>query len=357
MLYRGGRTVLHHTLVVQPITTADAEDAAVQGGEMPALEPETLLDAFSAAVVRVVQRVAPAVVGLRVVRSTHRGSDVPGAGSGFLITPDGYVLTNSHVVHRARQIAVSLADGREFAAQLVGEDPATDLAVVRVQANGLPIAEFGDSDRLQVGQLVIAIGNPLGLQASVVTGVVSALGRSLRGPDGRLIENVIQTDAPLNPGNSGGPLVDTRGKVVGVNTAIIAGAQGLGFAIPASTAQWVVGQLVREGRVQRAWLGIIGELKSVPGRFVPEHGGTRAAGIAVREVIVGSPAERAGLRPGDVIVSLDGAPVRSPTDLQRLLGRAPVGSTIVLGVVRQGKLATVRAEMAPEPDRERQASR
>jgi S1-C subfamily serine protease len=200
MLYRGGRTVLHHTLVVQPITTADAEDAAVQGGAMPALEPETLLDAFSAAVVRVVQRVAPAVVGLRVVRSTHRGSDVPGAGSGFLITPDGYVLTNSHVVHRARQIAVSLADGREFAAQLVGEDPATDLAVVRVQANGLPIAEFGDSDRLQVGQLVIAIGNPLGLQASVVTGVVSALGRSLRGPDGRLIENVIQTDAPLNPG-------------------------------------------------------------------------------------------------------------------------------------------------------------
>ncbi|MCX2728318.1 trypsin-like peptidase domain-containing protein [Thermomicrobium sp. 4228-Ro] len=316
------------------------------------VEPETLLDAFSQAVVRVVQRVAPAVVGLQVVRSLglpQRVAEVPGAGSGFLIAPDGYVLTNSHVVHRARRIVVSLADGTELPAQLVGEDPATDLAVVRVQASGLPVAELGDSDRLQVGQLVIAIGNPLGLQASVVTGVVSALGRSLRGPDGRLIENVIQTDAPLNPGNSGGPLVDTRGKVIGVNTAIVAGAQGLSFAVPANTAQWVVGQLLREGRVRRAWLGIVGELRSVPGRYVPERGEPRAAGVAVLQVVEGSPAARAGLRAGDIIVSLDGVPLRSPTDLQRVLSRTPVGSTVTLGVVRQGKLLTLEAELAAEP--------
>ncbi len=322
------------------------------GDTVTPVEPETLLDAFSQAVVRVVQRVAPAVVGLHVVRSLgmpQRVAEVPGAGSGFLITPDGYILTNSHVVHRARRIVVSLADGTELPGELVGEDPATDLAVVRVQATGLPAAELGDSDRLQVGQLVIAIGNPLGLQASVVTGVVSALGRSLRGPDGRLIENVIQTDAPLNPGNSGGPLVDTRGTVIGVNTAIVAGAQGLSFAVPANTAQWVVGQLLREGRVRRAWLGIVGELRSVPGRYVPERGEPRAAGVAVLQVVEGSPAARAGLRAGDIIVSLDGVPLRSPTDLQRLLSRAPVGSTVTLGVVRQGKLLTLQAELAAEP--------
>lgn len=330
------------------------EHKPVTGGmnRVETAEPETLLDAFSQAVVRVVQRVAPAVVGVQVVRASgvsHHSVEVPGAGSGFVIAPDGYILTNSHVVHRARRLAVTLADGSELVAQLVGEDLATDLAVVRVQADGLPVAELGDSDRLQVGQLVIAIGNPLGLQASVVTGVVSALGRSLRGPDGRLIENVIQTDAPLNPGNSGGPLVDTRGKVVGVNTAIVAGAQGLSFAVPANTAQWVIGQLIREGRVQRAWLGIIGELRTVPGRLVPERGESRAAGVAVLQVIAGSPAERAGLRPGDMIVSLDGVPLRSPADLQRMLSRAPVGSTVVLGVVRQGRLLTLRAELAPEP--------
>ncbi len=315
-------------------------------------EPEALLDAFSQAVVRVVQRVAPAVVGLRVERALGRSPrlvEVQGAGSGFLIAPDGYVLTNSHVVHRAKRIVVSLADGTELRGELVGEDPATDLAVVRVQAAGLPVVLLGDSDRLQVGQLVIAIGNPLGLQASVVTGVVSALGRSLRGPDGRLIENVIQTDAPLNPGNSGGPLVDTRGEVVGVNTAIVAGAQGLSFAVPANTAQWVVGHLLREGRVRRAWLGIVGELRSVPGRYVPERGESRAAGVTVLQVIPQSPAERAGLRPGDVIVSLDGVPLRSPTDLQRLLSRAPVGSVVTLGIVRQGTLRTCQVELAAEP--------
>jgi len=160
---------------------------------------------------------------------------------------------------------------------------------------------------------------------------------------------VIQTDAPLNPGNSGGPLVDTRGKVIGVNTAIVAGAQGLSFAVPANTAQWVVGQLLREGRVRRAWLGIVGELRSVPGRYVPERGEPRAAGVAVLQVVEGSPAARAGLRAGDIIVSLDGVPLRSPTDLQRLLSRAPVGSTVTLGVVRQGKLLTLQAELAAEP--------
>ncbi len=347
--------MLRQSFTIHPILGDEHEPIANSTNRVEAAEPETLLDAFSQAVVRVVQRVAPAVVGVEVVRTfgaPHRSAEVPGAGSGFVIAPDGYILTNSHVVHRARRIAVTLADGSKLPAQLVGEDPATDLAVVRVQANDLPVAELGDSDRLQVGQLVIAIGNPLGLQASVVTGVVSALGRSLRGPDGRLIENVIQTDAPLNPGNSGGPLVDTRGKVVGVNTAIVAGAQGLSFAVPANTAQWVVGQLLRGGRVQRAWLGIVGELRTVPGRFVPERGESRAAGVAVLQVIAGSPAERAGLRPGDMIVSLDGVPLRSPADLQRMLSRAPVGSTVVLGVIRQGRLLTLRAELAAEPNRE-----
>jgi len=343
--------MLHQTYRLQPIVAHEQE---FEGNAVAApVEPETLLDAFSQAVIRVVQRVAPAVVGVQVVRAVaarQRLAEVPGAGSGFLVTPDGYIVTNSHVVHRARQIVVTLADGSEFPARLVGEDPATDLAVVRIDASGLPAAALGDSDRLQVGQLVIAIGNPLGLQASVVTGVVSALGRSLRGPDGRLIENVIQTDAPLNPGNSGGPLVDTSGKVVGVNTAIVAGAQGLSFAVPANTVQWVVGQLLREGRVRRAWLGIVGELRAMPGRFAPERGEPRAAGIAVLQVVAGSPAERAGLRPGDVIVSLDSVPVRSPADLQRLLSRAPVGSTVTLGVVRNGKLLTLQAQLAAEPN-------
>ncbi|MCS7050450.1 MAG: trypsin-like peptidase domain-containing protein [Thermomicrobium sp.] len=345
---------------IRPVVDEEYSASADAANPVSVAEPEAVLDAFSQAVVRVVQRVAPAVVGVLVVRAAvtpSRSVDVPAVGSGFLIAPDGYILTNSHVVHRTRRITVTLADGSEVPAQLVGEDPATDLAVVRIHASGLPIAEFGDSSRLQVGQLVIAIGNPLGLQASVVTGVVSALGRSLRGVDGRPIENVIQTDAPLNPGNSGGPLVDTRGLVVGVNTAIVAGAQGLGFAIPAETAQWVVGQLVRTGRVQRAWLGIVGELRAVPGRFSPERREIRAAGIAVLQVVPGSPAERAGLQPGDVIVSVDGVSVATPSDLQRALSRAPVGSTILLGLVRRGRLLTVRAELGAEPATDAQGNR
>lgn len=345
--------MLRQELRLHPIAANEVGSGGQHVSPVSSQEAEILLDAFSQAVVTVVERVAPAVVGIRVRRSfglPSHSPEVPGAGSGFVITPDGYIVTNSHVVHRARWITVTLADGTEQRAALVGVDPATDLAVIRVPLNELPSLSFGDSDRLRVGQLVIAIGNPLGLQASVVTGVVSAVGRSLRGPDGRLIENVIQTDAPLNPGNSGGPLVDTRGRVVGVNTAIVAGAQGLSFALPSNTAQWVAGQLIREGRVRRAWLGIVGELRVVPGKLVSQHGESRAAGIFVLQVLSGSPAERAGLWPGDIIVSLEGAPLQSPTDLQRLLGRTPIGSTITLGVVRQGRFMTLQAILAPEPE-------
>lgn len=319
-------------------------------------EAELLLDAFSQAVIAVVERVAPAVVSIAAVRQgrvrTARGVEsyeMPGTGSGFLIAPDGYVLTNSHVVHGARRLEVTLADGRVLPAALVGDDPATDLAVVRVQDGGLPVVELGDSDRLRVGQLVIAIGHPYGFQASVTTGVVSALGRSLRSQNGRLIENVVQTDAPLNPGNSGGPLVDSRGRVIGVNTAIIAGAQGMSFAIPSNTARWVAGLLIKEGRVQRAFLGVTVELRPVPGRLAREQGLARGAGISVVQVAPGSPAEQAGVQPGDLLVSIDGVPLHGIDELHRFLSRAAVGSTVRLGVVRAGRLLTFPVVLGTEP--------
>jgi S1-C subfamily serine protease len=320
-------------------------------------EAELLLDAYSQAVIAVVEQVAPAVVSITSTRRgmvrTPRGPapyDLPGAGSGFLITPDGYILTNSHVVHGAQRLEVTLADGRTLPAELVGEDPATDLAVVRVQGSGLPVAELGDSDRLRVGQLVIAIGNPYGFQASVTTGVLSALGRSLRSQTGRLIENVIQTDAALNPGNSGGPLVDSRALVIGVNTAIIAGAQGMSFAIPSNTARWVAGLLIKEGRVRRAFLGITAELRPVPGRIAREQGLTRGVGISVLQVTPGGPADRAGIRPGDLLVSVDGLPLEGIDDLHRFLSRAAIGATVTVGVVREGRLLTLPVTLGAEPE-------
>jgi S1-C subfamily serine protease len=229
-----------------------------------------------------------------------------------------------------------LADGRSIAARLVGDDPATDLAVIRIDASGLPTAPLGNSDRLRVGQLVIAIGNPLGFQATVTAGVVSALGRSLRGQSGRLIENVVQTDAALNPGNSGGPLVDSRGRVVGINTAIIQGAQGICFAIPVNTARWIAGLLIKDGHVRRAFLGITAEPRPLHPRIAREHGLAAAAGIAVVQVSAGSPADLAGIRPGDVIISLDDSPVKTIDDVHRYLSRAPIGATARLGVLRGG---------------------
>jgi len=310
----------------------------------PSIDDDEALDAYSRTVVGVVDKVGPAVVKIsalhRGVARTPRGPvpfEAPGAGSGVIIAPDGYVLTNSHVVHEATQLEVTLADGRSLPARLVGEDPATDLAVIRIDATGLPAATLGDSDRLRVGQLVVAIGNPLGFQATVTAGVVSALGRSLRGQSGRLIENVIQTDAALNPGNSGGLLVDSRGRVVGINTAIIQGAQGICFAVPVNTARWVAGLLIRDGRVQRSFLGISGETRPLNPRIAREHGLPNSTGVGVVQVLAGSPAERAGLRVGDVIVSFDGVPVRTIDDVHRLLTGVAIGSTARLGILRQNQ--------------------
>jgi S1-C subfamily serine protease len=325
--------------------------------DSPVESDEELLDAYSRAVVHVAERVGPAVVNIAAVRrgtaQTPRGPrtfEAPGAGSGVVITPDGYVLTNSHVVHGAGRLDVTLADGREAAAHLVGDDPATDLAVIRVAADGLPTAELGDSDRLRPGQLVVAIGNPFGFQTTVTSGVVSALGRSLRSQSGRPIENVIQTDAALNPGNSGGPLVDSHGRVVGINTAIVSGAQGICFAVPVNTARWVAGLLIKEGRVRRAHLGITGETRPIHVRIAREHGLARPTGVGVAQVAPGSPAAAAGLRERDVIVALDDRPVAAVDDLLRELSRVPVGSRVRVGVLRRGQRIETEATLAAAPE-------
>lgn len=297
---------------------------------------EELLDAYSGAVVGVVDRVGPAVVSIGIRRRGPRlGQE--GAGSGVIIAPDGFILTNSHVVEGAEDVDVSLTDGRTFRAQIVGSDPATDLAVVRAEGAGLPAAELGNSGSLRVGQLVIAIGNPLGFQSTVSTGVISALGRALRSQSGRLIENVIQTDVALNPGNSGGPLVDSRGRVVGINTAIIFMAQGISFAIPVDTAKWVVGELVTRGKVRRAYLGIAGQLRPV-GRRVQRWLGTAAAtAVEVVSVEDSGPANRAGIREGDLIVAVNGQGVATVDDIHRLLGGISPGSHFTLSLLRDGE--------------------
>jgi len=342
-----------------PIASRDGEDSGQVAASVqePAETPEQeMLDAYSRAVIQVVDKVGPAVVNIRVRMSmparTQRGVvpfEAVGGGSGVIIAPDGYVLTNSHVVHVGKDIECSLADGRTLPAQLIGEDPATDLAVIRVLAEGLPSARLGDSSRLRPGQLVIAIGNPFGFQASVTTGVVSALGRSLRSQSGRLIENVIQTDAALNPGNSGGPLVDSLGRVVGINTAIIARAQGICFAIPVNTARWVAGLLIKEGRVRRAYLGISGQNRPLPPRLVWQLRLRTNVGVEVLGVSEGSPADQAGLHVGDIIVALDGNAMRGVDDLHRYLARTTSGTTVEVGAVRGAELIHLKAQVVDSP--------
>jgi len=300
--------------------------------EAAAQDPVALLDAFSQAVIRVVERVAPSVAHVRRGRA---------GGSGVVIAPDGYILTNAHVVDDSRTVDILFRDGATFGAQVVGTDPATDLAVVRASAAVLPALELATADTLRVGQLVIAIGDPLGLQSTVTTGVVSALGRSLDAKDGRIIENVIQTDAALNPGNSGGPLVDTHGRVVGVNTAIIAGAQGIAFAIPAATARMVASALIRDGRVRRALLGVSGSATPIGAGLARSLGLSATSGIRVLDVTARGPAARAGIRPGDILVSFDGATVASLTDLQRALVAERIGQATLVTLVRRGERVTV----------------
>jgi S1-C subfamily serine protease len=293
-----------------------------------------LLDAYSRAVMATLERTRGGVLSLKMEGRRGR-RPVSGAGSGFLITPDGYLLTNSHVADAGDRIGVTLDDGSEHAAEKVGSDVDTDLALLRIGcASPLQHLELGHSARLRVGQVVIAIGNPQGLAQTVTTGVVSALGRSLRARNGRLIEGVIQTDASLNPGNSGGPLLDTRARVMGVNTAIIAGAQSLCFSIPADTARWVVSELLRHGRVRRAWLGIAAQTVPLPRRSVLHHGLAADSAVSVDEVLSGGPAQRAGLRPGDRIVGVDTAPTPDVDSLHRLLGGDHVGRRVRMDLLR-----------------------
>jgi S1-C subfamily serine protease len=301
------------------------------------LDEDELLDAYSRAVTRAAEQVSPAVVNVEV--GDQRGSR--GTGSGFLFTPDGLILTNSHVVHRASRVDVTLTDGRRMQADLVGEDPDTDLAVLRIDAPGLAPVPLGDSRSLRVGQVVIAIGNPYGFQYSVTAGVVSALGRSLRTRSGRLIDDVIQTDAALNPGNSGGPLVTAQGKAVGVNTAVVLPAQGLCFAIPISTAKFVAGRLIKDGKIRRGYLGLGGQNVPIPRRLVRAHRLTAETGILVVSVEAGGPAKRAGLAEADIIVRYGVQPVAGIDDLHRLLIDEEVGVRSTLTILRAAELVTL----------------
>ena len=311
----------------------------------PPVEDGRLLDAYSSAVISAVERVSPAVVNIEVRHAVDSGRprergrrsqpERGGSGSGFVFTPDGLILTNSHVVHGAVQIRVTLNDGRVCEADLIGDDPETDLAVIRIAAADLCSAELGRSASLRPGQLVIAIGNPLGFQSTVTTGVVSALGRSLRAESGRLIDNVIQTDAALNPGNSGGPLVDSRGDVIGVNTAVILPAQGICFAIPADTARFVAAHLIRYGRIRRSVIGVGGQTVQLPRRVIHFHRLPVVSAMLVTSVEEGSPAHRAEIRTGDLIVGLDDHPIAGVDDLLKLLDEERIGRTTRLTLLRR----------------------
>jgi S1-C subfamily serine protease len=336
----------------------DAQPAGILGTTAPS--DDTLLDAYSKAVIGAAEKVSPSVVNIDV-RQRARGrradalgsGEVRGNGSGFIFTPDGFVLTNSHVVHRATRIEVSLSDGRRYQAELIGDDPDTDLAVVRFDAPALVPVTLGDSQLMRVGQVVIAIGNPYGFQASVTAGVVSALGRSLRSTSGRLIDDVIQTDAALNPGNSGGPLVTSRAEVIGVNSAVILPAQGICFAIAINTAKFVASRLIRDGKIRRGFIGVAGQNVPILRRIARFHQLPHESGILVVSVESQSPAQRAGLREGDVIVAYDGTPTTGIDDLHRLLTEKKVGVRAVLTVIRgTEKLAldVVAQESRPRTD-------
>ena len=316
--------------------------AAEQAGARPEGVDDDLLDAYSRAVISAAEKVSPSVVNIEV-RQAGQGAETSrrpsqrergGSGSGFVFTPDGFILTNSHVVHNASWIRVTLTDGRSWQADLVGDDPHTDLAVVRISAPALTPALLGDSQKIRVGQLVIAIGNPYGFQCSVTAGVTSALGRSLRTGSGRLVDDVIQTDAALNPGNSGGPLVNFRGDVIGVNTAMILPAQGICFAIAINTAKFIAGRLIRDGKIRRSYIGMAGQNVPLHRRIVRFHSLTRESGIMVVSAESDSPAQKAGIVAGDIIVSFAGQAVAGIDDLHRLLTDERVGARTPLVVIR-----------------------
>ncbi|HVY47802.1 MAG TPA: trypsin-like peptidase domain-containing protein [Minicystis sp.] len=296
------------------------------------------LDAYSRAVVSVVESVGPAVVSIARRGGRARGPD--GAGSGLLFAPDGYVLTNAHVVADAKSLEARLPSGARLPARVVGEDTATDLAVLRVEGASLPYVTIGKASKLRVGQLVVAIGNPFGLDATVSAGVVSALGRSMKSREGHPIEDVVQHTAPLNPGNSGGPLVDFKGRLVGVNTAIIAGAQGLSFAVPSDTALWVVPEILKHGRVRRARLGVQVRQRVLDRRLARAHGLTAEHAVEIMRLTEGGPAAKAGLREGDLVIGFQGRPVSSTNELFRRLAEDASGRVVTLRILRKGALET-----------------
>jgi S1-C subfamily serine protease len=306
---------------------------------------ESLLDAYSQTVIGVAERVSPSVVNIEIrrqnkgrrtqgVQGPQGEQEARGSGSGFIFTPDGFILTNSHVAHGAAVIEVTLADGRKHEAQLVGDDPDTDLAVIRINAPNLAPAALGESQKIKVGQAVVAIGNPYGFQSTVTAGVVSALGRSLRSSSGRLMDDVIQTDAALNPGNSGGPLVNSRGEVIGVNTAVILPAQGICFAIAIDTAKFVAGRLIRDGRISRSFIGLAGQNVPLPRRFVRFYNLPVESGVLVVSLEPDSPARRAGLLEGDLIIGFAGRPVAGIDDLHKLLTEERIGQGAQLELIR-----------------------
>jgi S1-C subfamily serine protease len=327
---------------IAKLIDGDGDAVAVESAVAVAPVETDLLDAYSKAVVSAAKHASPAVVNIEVRQRprqtpqghpSHRGP-AGGSGSGFIFTPDGLVLTNSHVVHDADTINVTLSDGRSFPAELVGDDPDTDLAVINILAPNLASIRFADSSAIQVGQLVIAIGNPYGFQYTVTAGVVSNLARSFRSQTGRLIDGVIQTDAALNPGNSGGPLLNSRGEVIGVNTAIIPGAQGLCFAIPGNTAQFVAGRLIKDGRIRRSYIGVGGQNVPLHRRLVRYHRLAVETGVLVVGLEKDGPAARADIREGDLLIEVNGTPMPSIDDLHRLLTEERAGETMTITLLR-----------------------
>jgi S1-C subfamily serine protease len=341
---------------VLPVTNQSATLDAESTVHNEPVSDGPLLDAYSNAVVNAAETVSPAVVKIDVYkggdpRHGRNGRESGGSGSGFIITPDGFALTNSHVVHGADRIEVTLADGRHPEARVVGSDPETDLAVIRIYAPNLKPVRLGDSNQLRVGQLAIAIGNPYGFQYTVTAGVVSALGRSFRAASGRLMDNIIQTDAALNPGNSGGPLVNSRGEVIGVNTAVILPAQGLCFAIAINTAKYIAGWLIKDGVIRRSYIGVGGQTAKIHRRLVRYHNLPSETGMLVISVEPGSPASQAGLREGDMIVEYGGQAITGIDDLHKLLTGEQVGVRSPIVALRGTEKLCL--EIVPEESRAR----
>ncbi len=315
----------------------------------PRIDDAALLDAYSVAVIETAEKISPSVVNIEIqhkaadpARNRSRGPNaLTGSGSGFIFTPDGFILTNSHVVYRADRIDVALSDGRRYSARLIGDDPDTDLAVIRIDAPNIAAAQLGNSNGIRVGQLAVAVGNPYGFQCTVTAGVVSAMGRSLRSNSGRLIDDVIQTDAALNPGNSGGPLVSSRGEVIGVNTAIILPAQGICFAIAVNTAKFVAARLIRDGRIRRSFLGVAGQNVTIPRSLARQLNMATASGVLVLSAEKDSPAQKAGLLEGDVITAMDGEAIKGVDDLHTHLTDEKIGVQSALTVLRRSAKITV----------------